>query len=263
MTTQRYAGSAWRAGAAVLGAVLVLFVAGPIVRLLLAAEPASLGAALADPEIVAAIRLTVLTATAATGLALVLGLPVAYGLARGRIPGGRVLQAVLELPTVIPHPVGGIALLLFLGRKSPVGRGAAALGLEFVSQVPGIIAAMLFVAVPILLSGAREAFAAVDPQLERVARTLGDSPASAFRRVTLPLARRGVLAAAVLAWARAVSEFGSIVILTYHPQVASVLIYDRFTALGLTAAIPPAILLLLVALLVFGAARALQPVEPR
>jgi len=84
-----------------------------------------------------------------------------------------------------------------------------------------------------------------------------------FRRVTLPLAGRGILAAAVLAWARSVSEFGAIVILTYNPQVASVLIYDRFTTIGLPAAVPAALLLLAVALGVFALVRVLQPVERR
>jgi molybdate/tungstate transport system permease protein len=103
----------------------------------------------------------------------------------------------------------------------------------------------------------------VDPRLERVARTLGDPPASVFRRVTMPLAGRGILAAAVLAWARSVSEFGAIVILTYNPQVASVLIYDRFTTEGLAAAVPAALLLLTVALGVFALVRVLQPAEHR
>ena len=162
---------------------------------------------------------------------------------------------------VIPHPVAGIALLLFLGRQSFLGRPLAALGLEFVSHVPGIVAAMLFVSVPILVSGTREAFAAVDPRLERVARSLGDSPWRAFRRITLPLAGRGIAAAAILAWARAVSEFGAIVILTYNPKVASVLIFDRFTGYGLRAAIPAALALLLLALVVFLLVRLVQPRE--
>ena len=144
-----------------------------------------------------------------------------------------------------------------------VGGAFARIGLEFVSHVPGIVAGMLFVSAPILVSGAREAFRGVDPRLERVARTLGDSPAASFRRVTLPLAGRGILAAAILAWARCVSEFGAIVILTYNPQVASVLIYDRFTTLGLPAAVPAALLLLAVALGVFGLVRLLQPAERR
>lgn len=253
----------WTLVLAILGAVLVLFIIGPLLKLLLMATPSSLGAALADGELRASIGLTVATATAATVIGAALGVPLAYALARARHPAMRVVQALVELPVVIPHPVAGIALLLFLGRRSAVGQALGAVGLEFVSHVPGIVAAMLFVSVPILVSGAREAFLAVDPKLERVARSLGDTPWHAFRRVTLPLSRRGILAASILAWARSVSEFGSIVILTYNPKVASILIFDRFTAFGLPAAVPAAILLLLVALLVFALVRLLQPAEHR
>jgi molybdate/tungstate transport system permease protein len=244
-----------------LGACLVLFIVGPLLRLLLMASPASLGDAVADPELRASIALTLVTATAATAIGGLFGVPVAYLLARRDFPGRRLVQGVVELPVVVPHPVAGIALLLFLGRRSAIGRVLAPLGLEFVNHVPGIVAAMLFVSVPILVSGAREAFRAVDPRLERVARTLGDTPWRAFRRVTLPLAGRGILAGAILAWARSVSEFGSIVILTYNPKVASIFIFDRFTAFGLPAAIPGAVVLLILALLVFLLVRALQPAE--
>jgi molybdate/tungstate transport system permease protein len=246
---------------AALGALLVLFIVGPLLRLLFMATPASLADAARDPEVAASIALTVLTATAATVIAAVLGVPLAYFLARRRFPGRRVVQALIELPVVVPHPVAGIALLLFLGRRSAVGGALAEFGLEVVSHVPGIVAAMLFVSAPILVSGAQEAFRGVDPRLERVARTLGDTPWRAFHRVTLPLAGRSVLAAAILSWARSVSEFGSIVIVTYNPKVASVLIFDRFTAFGLTEAIPAAVLLLLVALGVFVLVRLLQPTE--
>lgn len=244
---------------ALLGATLVLFIVGPLVKLLLAATPTGLAEALRDAEVQAAIALTVGCATVATLLAAVLGGPLGYLLARHRFRGRRLLQGLVDLPVVIPHPVVGIALILFLGRHSAVGGALARVGLEFVSHVPGIIAAMLFVSAPILVSGAREAFATVDPKLEQVARSLGDTRWEAFRRVTLPLSGRGILAGAILSWARAVSEFGSIVILTYNPKVASVLIFDRFTAFGLTAAIPVAVLLLLVALIVFVAVRLVEP----
>ncbi len=252
-----------RVALATLGAVLVVFIIGPLLRLLVLATPASLGEALHDQELLASIGLTLATATAATLIGAVLGVPLAYLLARRSFRGRRFIEAVVELPVVIPHPVAGIALLLFLGRHSTVGGAFARIGIEFVSHVPGIVAGMLFVSVPILVSGAREAFRAVDPRLERVARTLGDPPAVVFRRVTLPLAARGILAAAVLSWARSVSEFGAIVILTYNPQVASVLIYDRFTTIGLPAAVPAALLLLGVALGVFALVRMLQPAERR
>lgn len=254
--------SLWsRVALAALSAGLVLFIVGPILRLLLLASPQSLSQALGDPELRDSIVLTVVTASVATLIAALLGVPLAYLLARRTFPGRRIVQGLIDLPVVIPHPVVGIALLLFLGRRSEVGGALANIGLEFVSHVPGIVVAMLFVSAPILVSGAREAFRSVDPQLERVARTLGDTGWRAFRRVTLPLAGRGILAGSILAWARSVSEFGSIVILTYNPKVASIYIYDRFTAFGLHAAVPAAVILLLVALTVFVVVRVLQPEE--
>lgn len=251
--------SPWSLTLWVLAALLVLFVAGPLLRLLLHSSPASLGAALRDRELVASISLTVIAASAATVLSLALGVPLAYLLARAHFRGRRVIEGIVELPVVVPHPVAGIALLLFLGRQSPLGSTLARLGLEVVNHIPGIIAGMLFVSAPLVVSAAREAFRSVDPKLERVARTLGDSGWSAFRRVTLPLAGRGVLAGAVLGWARSVSEFGSIVILTYNPKVASILIYDRFTLFGLPAAIPAAAVLLIIALAVFLLVQLLAP----
>ena len=248
---------------ALLGSLLILFIIGPLVRLLFMASPSGLGRALADPELQASIVLTVLCATAATAMAAILGVPLGYLLARTRFPGRRLLLGIVDLPVVVPHPVAGIALLLFLGRHSLVGGTLASIGLEFVSHVPGIVAGMLFVSAPLLVSGAREAFATVDPKLERVARSLGDTAWGSFRRVTLPLAGRGILAGGILAWARSVSEFGSIVILTYNPKVASILIFDRFTAYGLPAAVPAAVLLLMVALAVFALVRLVEPREHR
>ena len=249
----------WSLALWLLAALLVLFVAGPLLRLLLQASPASLGTALRDPELVASIWLTILTATSATAFSVLFGIPLAYLLARVPFPGRRIVAGIVELPVVVPHPVAGIALLLFLGRQSPIGQGLGALGLEFVNHVPGIVAGMLFVSAPIVVSAAREAFHSVDPKLERVARTLGDTGWKAFRHVTLPLAGRGIMAGAGLAWSRSVSEFGSIVILTYTPKGASILIYDRFTLYGLPAAVPAAVVLLLIALAVFTLVQLLAP----
>src|SRR5687767_5154884 len=117
---------------------------------------------------------------------------------------------------------------------------------------------MLFVSAPLYISGAREAFARVDPRFEAVARTLGDDAWRSFRRVTLPLARRGMVASAVVMWARAVSEFGAIVILTYNPKVVSVLSWDRFTGAGLDAALPVAAVLVLLALIPLVVLRSLR-----
>ncbi|MDE3054327.1 MAG: ABC transporter permease, partial [Gemmatimonadota bacterium] len=176
------------------------------------------------------------------------GIPLAYVLSRRRFRGRGLLAALLDLPLVVPHPVAGIALLLVLGRGTPAGRALLAAGLEITGSRTGIVCAMLFVSAPLLVSAAREAFDRVDPRLEAVARTLGDPPWRAVRRVTLPLAARGLVSAGVVMWARAISEFGAIVVLTYNPKVASVLSYERFTAYGLKSALPVAAVLVLLAL---------------
>jgi molybdate/tungstate transport system permease protein len=159
---------------------------------------------------------------------------------------------------LIPHPVAGIALLLAFGRASPIGGLLERAGWALVGSPLAIGLAMLFVAAPLYVSAAREAIARVDVRYESVARTLGDSPWRAAWRVTRPLSGRGLLAAAVVMWARAVSEFGAIVILTYNPKVASVLSYDRFNAFGLDAALPVAAVLVLLALVPLLVLRSLR-----
>jgi molybdate/tungstate transport system permease protein len=233
------------AAAAALVAVLVL----PVGALLLRGGMAGLRQLPHDAELQQALALTVMGATAATLIAVMLGTPLAYLLARGRVPAGGVISALVELPLLIPHPVAGLALLLTFGRASPAGAALARVGLSIVGSPFGIALAMLFVAAPLYVSGAREAVSRVDRRLEDVARTLGDTEWRAVRRVTLPLSARGLIAAAVVMWARAVSEFGAIVILTYNPKVASVLSYDRFTAFGLDAALPVAAVLVLLAMI--------------
>lgn len=249
--------------AALVASLLLLFLAAPILRLIAEGGAEGLGRLGADVELRRSLMLTAFTATAATALGVLGGTPLAWLLARKRFPGRAVLSALLDLPLLIPHPVAGIALLLLLGRESAIGGAALEMGLRIVGTPAGIIAAMLFVSAPLFVSGARESFAKVDERFEGVARTLGDSPWRAFRRVTLPLASRGLLASAVVMWARAVSEFGAIVILTYNPKVVSVLSYDRFTGHGLREALPVAAVLALLALVPLTLLRALRTDDGR
>jgi molybdate/tungstate transport system permease protein len=241
-------------GSAALLALLIL----PVGALLLRGGAQGVRALGVDAELRNALALTAFTATAATLATVVLGTPLAYLLARGRMPASTLVSALLDLPLLIPHPVAGIALLLAFGRASPAGEALARVGLAVAGSSFGIAMAMLFVAAPLYVSAAREAFARVDPRYEAVARTLGDSPWRATWRVTRPLAGRGLIAAAVVMWARAVSEFGAIVILTYNPKVASVLSYDRFTSFGLDAALPVAAVLVLLALVPLLVLRSLR-----
>ncbi|MBV6522125.1 MAG: Sulfate transport system permease protein CysW [Gemmatimonadaceae bacterium] len=244
--------------AALLASLLLLFLAAPIVELIARAGGTGIARLGSDKELRAALTMTTLCALVATALGVLGGTPLAWLLSRRRFRGRAILSAVLDLPLLIPHPVAGIALLLVFGRDSAAGQAAIAFGLRVVGTPVGIVLAMLFVSASLFISGAREAFARVDRRYEAVARTLGDSAWRAFRRVTLPLAARGILASAIVMWARAVSEFGAIVILTYNPKTASVLSYDRFTAFGLPDALPVAAVLALLALIPLTLLRALR-----
>jgi molybdate/tungstate transport system permease protein len=243
---------------AIAASLFLLFVAGPLIGLVGSGGSTGLRQLANDTELRESLLLTAGTATLATLIGLLAATPVAYALARGRFRGRALLAAIIDLPLLIPHPVAGIALLLVLGRNTTAGAALGALGLRITGSVTGIVCAMLFVSAPLYVSAAREAFDRVDPRFEGVARTLGDSRWRALRRVTLPLAWRGLLAAGIVMWARAVSEFGAIVVLVYHPRVASVLSYERFTAFGLRQALPVAAVLVLLALIPLLALRALR-----
>ena len=243
---------------AIAASLFLLFLAAPLVGLVTGGGAEGVARLASDKELRSSLALTIGTATLATVLGILGATPVAYALARGRFRGRSILAALIDLPLLIPHPVAGIALLLVLGRNTALGSALWTLGLQITGSVTGIVCAMLFVSAPLYVSAAREAFDRVDPRFEGVARTLGDSRWQALRRVTFPLAWRGLLAAAIVMWARAVSEFGAIVILVYHPRVASVLSYERFTAYGLREALPVAAVLLLLALLPLIALRALR-----
>jgi molybdate/tungstate transport system permease protein len=243
---------------ALSASLFLLFLAAPLVGLVGSGGATGVRLLGSDAELRASLLLTMGTATLATLLGIVGATPVAYALARGRFRGRAVVAALIDLPLLIPHPVAGIALLLVLGQNTPLGSRLSTLGFQIVGSATGIVCAMLFVSAPLYVSAAREAFDRVDPRFEGVARTLGDSRWRALRRVTLPLAGRGLIAAAVVMWARAVSEFGAIVILVYHPRVASVLSYERFTAFGLRDALPVAAVLVILALIPLVALRALR-----
>lgn len=244
--------------AAVAASCLLLLLALPVGALIGGSGARGLSLLFTDRELRNALLLTVGTATSATLLAAAGGTPLAWLLARRSFRGRALLAALLDLPLVLPHPVAGIALLLVFGRNSAVGQVLLQLGLRIVGTPLGIIAAMLFVSAPLFVSAARESIAQVPRQLENAARTLGDSPWQTWWRVTLPLSARGLLAAGVITWARAVSEFGAIVVLAYNPKVASVLSYERFTSYGLPEALPVAAALALLSLVPLIALRALR-----
>ena len=243
---------------AFLGTALFLFIVSPVVNMCLKAPLGVLVRVASDPEVQGAVFMSIFSATVTTCIALIFGTPLAYLLARTKFFGKSLVDTIIDIPILLPHTVAGIALLSLLGPHALIGRPLSAVGVYFTDTLFGIIAAQLFVSSPFLIKTVRESFELIDPNLEKAARTLGATQSSAFFKVTLPLASHGILTGCVLAWARAISEFGAVIILSFYPFTAPVLIYKRFVGEGLSAARPIAVLLVFVTFLMFVFLRLLQ-----
>jgi molybdate transport system permease protein len=164
-------------------------------------------------EEIAVVLFTLRVAALSTVLILPIGIAVAVGLARYRGPGKGVLETLLSLPLILPPTAVGLLLLELLSRRAPVGAWLAARGVEVVFTWKAVLVATAVMSFPLLVRSARTAFEEVDPRLVGIARTLGHGPVTSFFRVTLPLAWRGVMAGTVLAFSRALGEFGATVMI--------------------------------------------------
>jgi molybdate transport system permease protein len=186
------------------------FLVLPLAGLLARAPWSTLGTRLGQGQVLEALRLSLLTATISTGVCLLLGVPLAWVLARASFPGLRLVRALVTVPLVLPPVVGGVALLLALGRRGLVGEWLdAAFGITLPFTTAGVVLAETFVAMPFLVISVEGALRAADLRYEEAAATLGAGRWTIFRRVTLPLVAPGVAAGAVLCWARALGEFGA------------------------------------------------------
>ena len=191
-------------------AIAVGFLLVPLVGLLVRAPWRSLPSQLSDPLVWEALRLSLVTASLATGISLLVGVPLAWVLARARFPGLALLRALVTLPLVLPPVVGGVALLLAFGRRGIVGRYLDAwFGVTIPFTTSAVVLAETFVALPFLVIAVAGALRAADPRYEEVSASLGADRWTTFRRVTLPLVAPSVLAGSVLCWARAIGEFGA------------------------------------------------------
>jgi molybdate transport system permease protein len=241
-------------------AVGVLVLVLPLLGLLLRAPWRDLDAALRGGAAVDALRLSLLTATAATAVSLVLGVPLAWVLARSTLPGRAVLRALVTLPLVLPPVVGGVALLLAFGRTGLLGQRLEDwFGVSLPFTTVGVVVAEAFVAMPFLVVSVEGALRAADPRYEEVAATLGASRWTAFRRVTLPLAGPGVAAGAVLCWARALGEFGATITFAGNfpgtTRTMPLAVYSQLQSGDLDGALVLSLLLLLVSVAVLAGLR--------
>ena len=190
--------------------IAVAFLVLPLAGLLIRAPWGRLGAALSGTDAVQALVLSLWTATVATGVSVIIGVPLAWVLARTSFPGRRLVRALVTLPLVLPPVVGGVALLLAFGRSGYIGRLLDSwFGLTIPFTPLAVVMAETFVAMPFLVITVEGALRSADQGFEEAAATLGASRMAVFRRVTIPMVAPSLAAGAVLCWARALGEFGA------------------------------------------------------
>jgi len=238
-----------------LGTLLILFIVVPLVRMVVSVDPGDLAKTAVEPEVMASVVLTLRASLWATIAAFLFGVPLAFILARSRFFGQKIIEGLIDIPVIIPHTAAGIALLMVWGRQSLFTRLT---GISVVGTEAAISIGMFFVSVPFLINSAKEAFRLIDVRFEKTAISLGASPWQAFKTVSLPMAKKAIISGGIMMWARGISEFGTVVVLAYHPMTASVLIFERFQNFGLKYAAPVTVLLILISLVIFTILRILE-----
>lgn len=189
-------------------ALLALFTAGVLFALFIRLSPGEIFSALSSDETRFALKLSLTTSILSTTLALILGVPAGYFLARSRFLGKEILDTFLDLPLVITPLVAGVGLLFLFG-QSMLGTQLGKWGIHILFTPLGAVLAQSFVACPIVMRTSRAAFERVGHRYEWAAATMGLNPFQVFFQISLPLARKGILAGTILAWTRAMGEFGA------------------------------------------------------
>ncbi len=231
----------------ILGSLFLVFFIFPILNLLLYFSPESIY----DKALINSIIVSFVAATISTLIALVFALPLGYVLARRDFTGKSFVESIIDLPIVIPHTVAGIILLLVFGISGIWGAPLERIGIRFYYAMPGIIVAMLFVSAPFLINQVKEGIKKVDERYEYTAMSLGASRFRTFIDIILPQIKGNILTGSVNSWARALSEFGAVIMIAFYPMVAPTYIYFLYTNYGLKTALPATAFLLLLTLVVF------------
>ncbi len=230
---------------------LILLILLPLGKMLTSSGVGDLWRSISQQEVKWALWRSIYTSAIASFIAFFFGTPLAYLLARKEFFAKRFIEGIIDLPIMIPHPVIGIAILGLAARDTLLGRFLERLNIHIMGSITGIITVLTFVGMPFYINTVKAGFEGVPPRLEHVARSLGAGPWQSFFRVTLPLAWRNMVLGGIMCMARAISEFGAVVIVAYHPMTAPVLIYERFTAYGLKYSQPIAVWLILLSLVLF------------
>lgn len=237
---------------------LILLLTLPLIKMTFQPSVEMLIETIRDKDVVNAIARSISLSLVAGLLSFAMGTPLAYLLARKRIIGKRIIEGIIDLPIMIPHPVVGIAILSLAGRNHPIGRFLSDVGIQIMGTKTGIVCVLLFVGLPFYVNTVKAGFESVPIRLENASRTLGAGAFKTFMRITFPLTWRHMILGIIMCTARAISEFGAVVIVAYHPMTAPVMIYERFTAYGLKYSQPIAVWLILISFILFVILRMLS-----
>ncbi|MBN2026083.1 MAG: molybdate ABC transporter permease subunit [Actinobacteria bacterium] len=188
--------------------MLAAFVLAQLICVVTHTSPSALLESLGSEEIKFAIKLSLITSVISTLLCILVSIPVAYAMARYNFWGKNALNTLLDAPLALPPLVAGVGLLIIFGTTA-FGKGLADMGLEFVFTPAGIVMAQFFVNFPFMLRVLRSTFQGINPRYEHVAKTLGCTESKSFWRVSLPMARNGLVAGAIITWCRGIGEFGA------------------------------------------------------
>jgi molybdate transport system permease protein len=191
---------------------LILFLVIPILILLTSIAPAQFIQNISQPQVLTALAISFKTTTISLLLTILTGTPLAYLMAKVKFPFKRALDALIDLPTVLPPLVAGVALLMTFGRLSPVGSLLNKLGISIAFTQTAVVMAQLFISAPFYIRAATLGFSAIDPELEQACQLDGANRWQAFRYVILPLSRSALISGGVMSWARALGEFGATII---------------------------------------------------
>jgi len=233
----------------VLGAaVLWLALLGPLGALLAHLSPSAIRSSLSAPQALAPLVTSVEASAIALGVLVAAGTPLAWAMARNRLPAPRLWESGVLVSLLMPPLVIGLLLVFLVGPLTPIGHGLAQLHLSASNTFFALVVAEIYEAAPYYVLGAVAAFSSIEPELEEHARLLGDTWWRSFRRVTLPLAAPGLSSALTMAWARAMGAFGAVLVIAYHPYGLPMQIWVTLQQTGLAAALPFVLVLLVVAL---------------
>ena len=257
---RRPAGRGWFAGGqprlrsasavvSVAGAGIVwLALLGPVIALLTNLSWSAIVSSLTAPGALVPLVVSVESGLVTLGVLLVFCTPLAWMLARGKLPFPRVWETGVLCSLLLPPLVIGLLLVFMVGPYTPIGELLGHFNLSATNTFLALVIAEVYESAPYYVLGAQSAFASVEPRLEQQAGLLGDRPRRVFRRVTLPLAAPGLAMALSIAWARAMGAFGAVIIIAYHPMGIPLQIYTTLQETGLPSALPYALVLLVVAL---------------